>query len=113
MSNRISTVSVLKYAIFDNSSYYKNNLFEAYKANGTVDVSGKDTGYTDLTAFCETNQIYLAADIEEANYMISGFSNYWVMIIDAFFILFMIACCVFVVFISFWPLKAHHIPFFI
>ena len=73
VSNRISSVSILKYAIFDNSSYYKNNLFELYKANGTVDVSGKDTGYTDLTPFCETNEIYLAEDIQEANYMISGF----------------------------------------
>ena len=64
---------MLKYAIFDNSSYYKYFLFEDYKANGTVDVSGKDTGYIDLTRFCNTNEIYLAEDLQEAKYMISGF----------------------------------------
>lgn len=72
VTNRISSITVLKYAIFDNSTYYKENKFDDYKANGTVDVSGNSTGYTDLTPFCETNEIYLAEDLIEAQYMIDG-----------------------------------------
>lgn len=45
--------------------------------------------------------------------MIEGFSEIWVMIVDAFFLLFMFLLLIFIIFVSFFPIKMHHIPFVI
>ena len=113
VTNRIESISVLKYAIFDNSSYYQDNIMQGLIDDGTLDVSGDTQSFEDVSPFCDTNEIYLAEDTTEADYMISGMSSIWVMIVDAVFILFMLALLLFILFVSFWPIKANNIPFFI
>lgn len=116
VTNRVDTVTVLKYAIFDNSTDWKkaNNISTSSSSNSsTTDNGNSGTSYSDLTPYCWTNNIYLAPDIQTADYMMGGFSDIWVMIVDAFFIVFMACTLVFIVFISFWPIKIYHIPFII
>lgn len=112
VTNWISSITVLKYAIFDNSTTYQDEVMQGLVDDGTLDLSGGEQSFSDLQPFCKTNEIYLAEDLTEAEYMIAGFDSIWVMIVDAFFILMMILCLIATIFISVFNLKASHIPFF-
>ena len=70
VQNRVSTVSVLKYALWHNST--DNNSTTTTEDDTTVTASNTETSYSDLRPYCHTNEIYLADDEETANTIING-----------------------------------------
>lgn len=107
--NRVSSISVIKYAIYNNvsASLIGTNLSQPtiLTANNT------QVSYSDLTPYCKTNNVYLAPDITTANYIISGFSSGWFYFSDIFFIFCMVLLFLFIIFISLYPIKIYQIPF--
>lgn len=111
ITNRVATVSVLRYAIWHNST--SNNATESASTDtSTVTSSNTAESYTDLTPYCETNEVFLAQTESKAETLIKD-TKHWVgFVIDAFFMFLMLLTAGFVVFISVFKLKLQHIPLF-
>lgn len=111
MTNRVATVSVLRYAIWHNST--SNNATVTATTDASVVTSSTTAeSYTDLTPYCETNEVFLADTESKAETLIKDTKRWTGFVIDAFFLLLMLVSTAFVAFISVYRLKLQHIPLF-
>lgn len=108
VTNRVSSVSVIKYAIYNNKTTSNSSTTSSSTTTTTVSSSSNtETSYSDLTPYCLTNNVYLAPDKSTAGYMISGFWSGWFIFSDPFFIFCMFVILGFILFISCYPIKMH------
>ena len=105
ISNYASTVSVIRYFMFDNSSK------EIVYINGEAAIP-YSTAYTDVSKACDNNNTYI--DIESTIKTIQNSTeNPIKLAYDLLFILVILACLGYIIYRTFKPLKIYRIPLII
>lgn len=105
ISNYASTVSVIRYFLYDNSSK------EIVYINGEAAIP-YSTAYTDVSKACGNNNTYI--DVESVVKTIQDSAENPVKLAyDLLFILVILACLGYIIYRTFRPLKIHRIPLII
>ena len=102
IDNYVSTISVIRYFLYDNSSGSTITI------GNTLAVRG-ETAYTDITTICKNSNVYIDEQNDVDN-VEDSISNGIKLAADLFFIVMMLLCMVYIIYRTWKPIKVHRIP---